>query len=838
MFLLNLIVSKTYFKTTTKNLSKVTTRIFLFSLILFFTESIWAQADLTITAFTSAPTTANRGDLFAANITIKNIGNRASDTSFIMLYLSKNATNLEEEQVTRASVKPLSSGESVNIQFAYVIPTNRNFSAGTYSAVALIDCYDEIAETNENNNLFRAGNNGISQTITVGNYWNNEKKIPYPILFIHGWTSNDETWNPLTNKIETDLGWTYGGVFNYCINQDGNRETCSGLADIGDWTNYNSLNLADYYYLNFDISSSGKLHVGNNYIPFDDDYSNQSAIVKQGIVVGRVIKKILEITRSEKVILVGHSMGGLASREYLQNSSVWQSDGKHHVAKLLTIGTPNGGSNTFNPDITRSLFGFDLASEAARDFRYPEGSEPGTFLFGGLEPNGTYYRNNDVNCSNTRTRDNITGLNQRYCQTDVQYSCIVGQGYIGGDGAVLSERADLNNYGMSVQPPLTRPVANRFNINTSHLSVHKDVPIFLQGVDEPKTYDLAYNIDLEELYFGNVTIQSTNDPLPAPYNQIDFDDYKFTIPQNGNLRIRLWNIPVHDFTAYIVNQQGAVVFTIPSGGGSNIDRVVTLQAGTYFFEIGAYPTPYSYRFPYAYSLSFSPTSGPNAVFSVTQQNGCAPFSVSFSDASTGSPTSWQWTFTGATPNTSTSRTPSVTYSNSGVYSVSLTVKNAQGISSTINRNAFIVVGKQPTGDFLYNANGLSVNFVNQINTNGLNSYFSWNFGDGTGSNLENPSHTYLTTGNFNVVLTVTNSCGTTTIPKSVRIQSTPLSEIDIKNKVLLYPNPASDRFIIETLNDTKVDYFSISDIFGRRYLANYITDKYTEIDTKSQRFSL
>ena len=696
-----------------------------------------------------------------------------------------------------------------------------------------IDCYNDITESNENNNLYRASDNGTVQTITVSNSWNNEKKIPYPILFVHGWTGNDETWNPLTNKIETNLGWTYGGVFNYCLNQDGDRTTCSGLADIGDWTNYNSINLADYYYLNFDISSNGKLHVGNNFIPFDDDYSNQSAIVKQGIVVGKVIKKILELTRSEKIILVGHSMGGLASREYIQDSTLWQNDRKHHVAKLITIGTPNGGSNAVDADISRSLLGFDLASEATRDFRYQEGSTPGTFLFGGLEPNGNYYRNNDVNCSNTNTRDNIVGLNQRYCQTDIQYSCIIGQGYSIGDGVVLSERADLNNYGTSVQPPLTRPVANRFYINASHVNVHKDEPLFLQAVDEPKTYDLAYNIELEELYFGNVTIQSTNDPFPAPYNQIDFDDYKFTVPQSGNVRIRLWDIPVHDFIVYIVNQQGNALFTIPSGGGSNIDRTVTLQAGTYFFEIGAYPTPFSYKFPYAYSLSFAPIAGPNAVFSVTKQNGCVPFSVNYSDGSTGNPISWQWTFTGGTPNTSTSRTPSVVYNNSGVYNVSLTVKNTQGVSSTINRNAFIVVGKQPSGDFSYNSNGLSVNFISQINTNNLNSSYSWSFGDGTGSNLENPEHSYLSTGNFNVLLTITNSCGTITVLKTVKIQTTPLFEIDRKNKILLYPNPAIDKFIIETLQDTEVDYFSISDIFGRQYFANYIADKYTEIDTKN-----
>jgi len=45
-------------------------------------------------------------------------------------------------------------------------------------------------------------------------------------------------------------------------------------------------------------------------------------------------------------------MGGLASREYIQNTSNWQSDNVHHVAKLLTVGTPHGGSNASDSFIT------------------------------------------------------------------------------------------------------------------------------------------------------------------------------------------------------------------------------------------------------------------------------------------------------------------------------------------------------------------------------------------------------------------------------------------------------------------------------------------------------
>ncbi|PWT98041.1 MAG: hypothetical protein C5B52_12765 [Bacteroidetes bacterium] len=64
---------------------------------------------------------------------------------------------------------------------------------------------------------------------------------------------------------------------------------------------------------------------------------------------------------------------------------------------------------------------------------------------------------------------------------------------------------------------------------------------------------------------------------------------------------------------------------------------------------------------------------------------------------------------------------------------------------------------------------LTVNFQN--NTSGAISW-SWNFGDGGTSNLQNPSHTYTSNGTFDVSLTVRTAggCeGTITLPKYIKI---------------------------------------------------------------------
>ena len=73
----------------------------------------------------------------------------------------------------------------------------------------------------------------------------------------------------------------------------------------------------------------------------NDKLSNQAAIILQARALGRAISDVLQITGKEKVILVGHSMGGLAAREYLQNSSHGQGNTHHRVAKLMTSGTPH-----------------------------------------------------------------------------------------------------------------------------------------------------------------------------------------------------------------------------------------------------------------------------------------------------------------------------------------------------------------------------------------------------------------------------------------------------------------------------------------------------------------
>ena len=83
---------------------------------------------------------------------------------------------------------------------------------------------------------------------------------------------------------------------------------------------------------------------------------------------------------------------------------------------------------------------------------------------------------------------------------------------------------------------------------------------------------------------------------------------------------------------------------------------------------------------------------PVADFGATPTSGAAPLSVSFTDATTGSVTSWSWTF-GDTA-TSLVQNPSHTYTAVGTYTVSLTATGPGG-SDVATKIGYITVNEPP-----------------------------------------------------------------------------------------------------------------------------------------------
>ena len=105
--------------------------------------------------------------------------------------------------------------------------------------------------------------------------------------------------------------------------------------------------------------------------------------------------------------------------------------------------------------------------------------------------------------------------------------------------------------------------------------------------------------------------------------------------------------------------------------------------------------------------------------------------------------------------------------------------------------------------------------------------FVWNFGDGTVSNQQNPTHNFAAAGTYNVSLTVT-VCGKS-YTKTKEVSITTLSNGSFLNEeIILYPNPSSD-FL--NLSITDVDNIKIVDMLGKQILSKYqSTENETQID--------
>ena len=182
------------------------------------------------------------------------------------------------------------------------------------------------------------------------------------------------------------------------------------------------------------------------------------------------------------------------------------------------------------------------------------------------------------------------------------------------------------------------------------------------------------------------------------------------------------------------------------------------------------------------------TNGPTAGFIATNGN-CAGSVVSFIDQSIphqGYFVMWIWDFDDGTSDTINFPNPQNVdhiYSLPGTYNVVLTVLTSEGCMDSYSQP--ITIAPKPTADFTYpveNCEDFGVQFqdLSLPGGPGMITAWNWNFGDPTSginntSTLQNPIHTFLNAGNYDVTLIVTtlNGCEDTVV-HTVPINSRPI----------------------------------------------------------------
>ena len=141
--------------------------------------------------------------------------------------------------------------------------------------------------------------------------------------------------------------------------------------------------------------------------------------------------------------------------------------------------------------------------------------------------------------------------------------------------------------------------------------------------------------------------------------------------------------------------------------------------------------------------------------------------VTFADTTTNNPTAWQWDFGDAT--SSIAQNPTKTYVAAGIYDVTLIASNDAGASTPFTIT--VEVASTPVAGFTFLTGGLTAQFTDTSTQ--APAFWSWDFGDGTTSNVENPTHSYAAGGTYTASLTVSNVAGTDTHTTPVTVQVAP-----------------------------------------------------------------
>ena len=236
----------------------------------------------------------------------------------------------------------------------------------------------------------------------------------------------------------------------------------------------------------------------------------------------------------------------------------------------------------------------------------------------------------------------------------------------------------------------------------------------LGGLDSYQDYSCSQSTTLTEGNFYNINITTG-----ITYNEnvivwIDFDNDGTFAPIAEK---------VFESSNILQNHSGSII--IPAGAILSTPLRVRVSSDYYANTVGPC-TNSQYGQHEDYTVTIIPNTNPpvvdfaadNVVVNISQ-------TVNFTDLSQNVPTSWNWTFSGATPSSSVQQNPSVSYAAIGTYPVTLVASNAFGADS-LTKTAYISVVNQfnmcvgidstnATSGLLFDSGGSIGNYSNNEN---------------------------------------------------------------------------------------------------------------------------
>jgi len=160
---------------------------------------------------------------------------------------------------------------------------------------------------------------------------------------------------------------------------------------------------------------------------------------------------------------------------------------------------------------------------------------------------------------------------------------------------------------------------------------------------------------------------------------------------------------------------------------------------------------------------------PLANFSYDVSSGCSPLTVHFTNESSPNSESFQWTFEGGTPASSTEENPTVVFNESGKFDVALKAINSVSTDTKTEVDLIEALGGS-NPDFTTTSNELDVTFTY---TGETATSISWDFGDGQTGTGSPVTHTYSAQGDYLVKVTAVNDCGENELERQISVAAIP-----------------------------------------------------------------
>jgi len=133
----------------------------------------------------------------------------------------------------------------------------------------------------------------------------------------------------------------------------------------------------------------------------------------------------------------------------------------------------------------------------------------------------------------------------------------------------------------------------------------------------------------------------------------------------------------------------------------------------------------------------------------------------------------------------------------------------------------------PVADFDYEIQGGGDVQFTDASTNSPSSW-TWNFGDGTNSSLQDPLHSYTASGTYEVCLQATNSAGSTSFCQDVTVVVVGTDEADDEVALRVFPNPAKDAITFEVKDANIGDLqLHVLNLLGQQVFNSTLNDSRT-----------